>query len=190
MSLVLLPRHPLHMWKYHITLYHFPSRVPLTRAPDSDLQLRKQFAPTFFHSEVLDLWPGLVCSPNLPPLPGFLLEAELSVCFHCIVGNERWGGTLVYLWVGPLGCVRRRNCAPHTIDWQARQEPRHHSSRTLDCSRSFSFLKHNSLSLNSRFQHSAVWFRGLHKVKGRSEVKEGQNVQLGFGHFHLTGFNY
>lgn len=34
-------------------------------------------------------WLGL--QPNLPPLAGFLLEAELSVCFHCIVGNERWG---------------------------------------------------------------------------------------------------
>lgn len=78
MSLVLFPRHPLHMWKYHVTLYHFPSRVPLTRASDSHLQLRKQ--------------PSLAWSAAHPATTGWLLlEAELSVCFHCIVGNERWG---------------------------------------------------------------------------------------------------
>lgn len=145
MSLVLLPRHPLHMWKYHVTLYHFPSRAPLTRASDSDLQLRKQPALAgFFSSEVLDLWPGLVCSPTCHYWLAFIgSRAKCLFSLHC--WEWEMGGTLVYLWVGPLGCVRRKNCPVHTIDWQARQEPRHHSSRTLDSSRSFSFLKHNTL---------------------------------------------
>lgn len=89
---------------------------------------------------------GLVWSAAQLATTGWLLlEAELSVCFHCIVGNERWGVPWSTFWVGPLGCVRSKNCPLHTMDWQARQEPRHHSSRTLDSSRSFSFLKHNTL---------------------------------------------
>lgn len=97
MSLVLLPRHPLHMWKYHVTLYHFPFRAPLTRASDSDLQLSKQLAPAFFFFLLLTLllrsW---TCGPGWsaaqPATTGcFLLEAELSVCFHCV---ESDGGYL------------------------------------------------------------------------------------------------
>lgn len=91
MSLVLLPRHPPRIWKYHVTLYHFPSRAPLTRASDSDLQLRKQPALGFFF--FFRSWTcGLAWSAAQSATAGcLLLEAELSVCFHCIVGNERWG---------------------------------------------------------------------------------------------------
>lgn len=144
MSLVLLPRHPLHMWKYHVTLYHF-SFSCATRALDSDLQLRKQPAlPFFSSSEVLDLWPCLVCGPTCHHWLAFIgSRAKCLFSLHC--WEWEMGGTLVYLWVGPLRCVRSKNCPVHTIDWRAHQEPRHHSSRTLDSSRSFSFLKHNTL---------------------------------------------
>lgn len=92
MSLVLFPRHPLHMWKYHVTLYHFPSRAPLTRVLDSDLQLRKQLALAFLFFLLRSWTCGLAWSAAQPATIGWLLlEAELSVCFHCIVGNERWG---------------------------------------------------------------------------------------------------
>lgn len=98
----------------------------------------------FFVPEVLDLWPGLVCSPTCHCWLAFIgSRAKCLFSLHC--WEWEMGGTLVYLWVGPLGCVRRKNCPLHTIDWQARQQPRHHSSRTLDSSRSFSFLKHNTL---------------------------------------------
>lgn len=142
MSLVPLPWHPPHLWKYHITLYHYVSRAPHTRAPDSDLQLRKQPDPSIFL--LLGSWTcGLGWSAAQPATAFIGSRAKCLFSLHC--WEWEMGGTLVYLWVGPLGCVRRKNCTLHTIDWQARQEPRHHSSRTLDSSRSFSFLKHNTL---------------------------------------------
>lgn len=148
MSLALLPRHPLHMWKYHITLYHFPSRAPLTRTLDSDSQLRKQPALAFFFP-VLRSWTcGLAWSAAQTATTGMAFIGSRTKCLFSLYCWEwEMGGTLVYLWVGPLGCVQRKNCPLHTIDWQARQEPRHHSSRTLDSSRSFSFLKHRTLKL-------------------------------------------
>ena len=95
MSLVLLPRHPPHMWKYYVTRYHSHFRAPLTRASDSDLQLRKQLAHVacFFFLLLLRFWTcGLAWCSAQPATTGWLLlEAELSVCFHCTVGSERWG---------------------------------------------------------------------------------------------------
>lgn len=80
----------LYVWKYHITLYHFASHAPLTRTLDSDLQLRKQLALAF---SVLRSWTcGLALSAaQSATIAWLLLEAELSVCFYCIVGNRRWG---------------------------------------------------------------------------------------------------
>lgn len=96
-----------------------------------------------FSSKVLDLWPVLVSCPICHHWLAFIgSRAKCLFSQYCWEGEM--GGTLVYLWVGPLGCVRSRNCPLHTMDWQARQQPRHHSSRTLDFSRSFSFFKHNT----------------------------------------------
>lgn len=62
-----------------LPFYHFASCVPLARAPDSDLQLRKQ--------------PTLAWSAAHPATASRLsLEAELAVCFPYIVEEEGWRG--------------------------------------------------------------------------------------------------
>lgn len=96
MSLVLLPRHPLHMWKFQVTLYHFPSRAPLTRASDSDLQLRKQPALAFFFFLLLRSWTcGLAWSAAQPATTDWLLlEAELYVFVFTTLLGMRDGGYL------------------------------------------------------------------------------------------------
>lgn len=103
----------------------------------------------FFSLPVLRSWTcGLAWSAAQTATTGMAFIGSRAKCLFSLYCWEwEMGGTLVYLWVGPLGCVQRRNCPLHTIDWQARQEPRHHSSRTLDSSRSFSFLKHSTLKL-------------------------------------------
>lgn len=69
-------------------------------------------------SEVLDLWPGLVCSPSCHYKLAFIgSRAKCLFSLHC--WELKMGGTLVYLWVGPLRCVQRKNCPLHTVDWQA-----------------------------------------------------------------------
>lgn len=143
---LLLPQHPLHMWKYQVTLYHFSSRALLTRALNADLQLRKQpaLASFFFHfsSEVLDLWPGLVGSPNCHHWLAFI-GSRTKCLFSLPCWEWEMGGTLVYHWVGPLRCVRSKICPLHTTDWQVRQGIA--APRTLDSSHCVSFLKHNNL---------------------------------------------
>lgn len=136
MSLVLFPRHPLHMWKYHVTLYHFTSCVPLTRALDSDLQLRKQHGS------------GLVCCPcchNWPPFIGSRAQCLFSL--HC--WKRKMGGTLVYLWVWPLGCMWRKHFLLHTMNWPAHHWPKHQNTGTLDSSCRFPFLNSRLLNPNS-----------------------------------------
>lgn len=121
---------------------------------------RSGFFFFFLSSEVLDLWPGLVCCPTCHHWLAFIgSRAKCLFSLHC--WEWEMGGTLVYLLSGASGMRAEQNCPLHTIDWQARQEPRHHSSRTLDSSRSFSFLNTTLLSLNSRLQCCAVWFGGL-----------------------------
>ena len=155
-----------------VSRYPLPLSLLVCHSPEhqtSDLQLRKQPALAFFFffsPEVLDLWPGLVCSPSCHYWLAFIgSRAKCLFSLHC--WEWEMGGTLVYLWVGPLRCVRRKNCPLHTIDWQARQEPRHRSSRTLDSSRSFSFLKHNTLK---SYQPSTVLCRVVWRI---TIAKEG-----------------
>lgn len=136
---------PLHMWKYRITPDHFPSLVPLTRAEDTDLQLRKQ--PIFWGWGVFFFclrsrpaaWFGLrrpTCHHHHHHQLPFYWK-QRSVCFHCVVGFGgfgsvggwlRVGGTSVYLGVGPLRCVRRKNC-PGGTQWNGKdgqERERHH----------------------------------------------------------------
>lgn len=116
---------PPQMWKYRVSLYHFPSRVPHGGALDFDLQLRKQSALAAFWVLFCFLrsWTCGLAWPAARPATAavLLLEAELCVCFHCSCWEWKMGGTLGYLWVGPSGCVRRRNCPLHTMYRQAFQ---------------------------------------------------------------------
>lgn len=86
--LVLFPRHPrppAHREVSRYPFYHFASCVPLARAPDSDLQLRKQ--PSL----------GLVCCPSRHSRPPFIgSRARCLFSLHCWGKRDGGvGGTLV-----------------------------------------------------------------------------------------------
>lgn len=111
---------PLHSWKYRVTL------LPLSLSCATQLSIRFWFAakktvgsgclfsfPFFFWGLGPVAFPGLQPAPTTTGV--LLLEAELCVCFHCLCWEWKMGGTLVHLRVGPLGCVRRRNCPLHTM---------------------------------------------------------------------------
>ena len=79
-----------------VSRYPLPLSLLVCHSPEhqtSDLQLRKQPALAFFFFFLLRSWTcGLAWSAAQAATTGWpLLEAELSVCFHCIVENERWG---------------------------------------------------------------------------------------------------
>lgn len=160
---LLLPQHPLHMWKYQVTLYHFSSRALLTRALNADLQLRKQpaLASFFFFIFLLRSWTcGLAWSVAQNATTGWLLlEAGLSVCFHCLVGNERWGVPWSTIeWGLSDACGVKFALCTQQIGKHAKASQLQGPWIPVVA---FLFLNTTILSLNSRRQCRDVWFEEL-----------------------------
>ena len=122
MSLVSLPPRP----PAHVEVSHYPLPLSLSRATHKSIGHRftakkTAFFYIFLLPKVSGLRPGLGCGPTCHhqlPFIGSRAKYLFSLC--CWVW--KLGGTLVYLWVGPLRCVQRRNCPKHTMEWQGRQE--------------------------------------------------------------------